>query len=215
VCAQANKEKQEVFEMWLSDELPPRSWGELERMRRETTANANASSPPRTPGEAPGSPTSAADLQNAERKWRPWLGFKRIYKEDFAVKRVVMKARQLGTSGLQEVVYGSLPESSCANYEIDLSAPIRVHTIPRYISFTVSPALEADLYANTTGLPWEESYVWKGELGGEREKTILIRPQDPNYRDVKYFVSIITTAKPQDYMLTISVSEHAPRVGSK
>lgn len=77
------------------------------------------------------SPRSEAGGEGGLRKWRPWLGFKRIAKEDFAVKRVVMKARQLGTSGLQETVWGALGESSCLNYEIDLSAPIRVHTIPR------------------------------------------------------------------------------------
>lgn len=75
----------------------------------------------------------------------------------------------------------------------------------------ISPAIDCDLYANTTGLPCEEDFVWKGEAGATQfEKTILIRPQDPNYRDTKYYATIITTAKPADFTLTISVTPYAP-----
>jgi len=163
------------------------------------------------------------------RMYKAWTGFVRRDPEDFQIHPFFLKAmsQHKDVGGVvSKKVTGSLGPSSCINYEIDLSMLVSMHTVPRYFSFQVTPLNGAhlNLYVSTRSLPWENDYMWKGELTETGERIVVVRPTDKNFinlnpnerkssinptdRKSKYYVSIISTVESCNYEFLVEVAPY-------
>jgi CRP-like cAMP-binding protein len=166
-------------------------------------------------------------LRGGAKKWRPWATFSRSHKQDFDVHPIHITGGSKGAGRIHEVVQGALGEASCLNYSVDLMLPITLHTIPRVINFWVSSRprgrttshtqnndstlsqssndLELSLYANTSGLPCAQDFIWQGQQTATGDLFISIRPNDTNYIAGTYFLSLITERYACDFDLHVQV----------
>ena len=154
--------------------------------------------------------TLALSRSKGYRMFKPWTGFVRSDPADFKIESVNMKSMTQHKVGgvISKRLTGALGPSSCANYVVDLSMSVTMHTIPRYFSFLVKPSCEMNIYVSTKSLPWENDYMWKGELTEAGERVVNVRPTDRNYRASKYYVSIVSCYDPGDYECFIEISPY-------
>lgn len=147
------------------------------------------------------------------RMHKPWTGFARTDPDDFRIQKVTLKAmsQHKDVGGvISKKVTGSLGPSSCVNYEFDLFMLVSMHTVPRFFTFQLTPAVDMHLYISTRSLPWEKDYIWKGETSEIGDKVVVVRPTDRNYEASKYYVTIVSGADPGHYSFVIEVSPYFP-----
>eukprot|EP00960_Hanusia_phi_P047951 758684-Hanusia_phi.AAC.11 len=106
--------------------------------------------------------------------------------EDFAMNKLLLHGKNSVLSMNKTLVKGHLSESSCINYELDLSLHVQKLTIPRCFVFTVSPGGYLNMYCDVEAHPCEQKYTWKADyIGGDK---------------------IITESQPSSYELKVDIN---------